>query len=180
MGRRLWIGRSAGLSLVIVGVLFLTYKLHFQQQLQQSVTSLPVIQEFNVLTSDQLVDVINSLDIQMKVTRVYLEQSSLVLDLRIPTTVNKNGIYQDLYTIIQKTIGQITNVDQVIVRLFEDSIVRKTDEKTNLLIMNAKKNAFHEMQQNLDFYHSMDLEQLLNSKFHFNYSDIWKEKYSGE
>jgi hypothetical protein len=137
-------------------------------------------QRIAFVTEDNLVDLIASVPVEMRVRKVKLDHTILSIDLIIAGKTESQVVFHDLYRIAQFAIAQTSNLNRVLVRVFEtdhnadgsfprNSLLLSTDMKRNHLDgLNKVK-----FDKSPNFY-----RKLMEAKSEITYTERWSQHFS--
>ncbi len=118
------------------------------------------------LTEDNLVDFVAAFSIEIPIKKVILEHDMIAVDFSIQDAdLNTNVMYKDLFTVIQKSLIQTTNVKEVLLRVFIDDKIfiavsaNREDIKSN---------------PSMELKASMMYKDFLEQYFGLNYGKMFK------
>jgi hypothetical protein len=75
----------------------------------------------NVIDESNLSDLLAGIPLQSKIRHVELNHSILSIDLTLPGKIQSEAVFSDLYRIAQHAIGATSNLNEVLVRVFDTS-----------------------------------------------------------
>lgn len=137
-------------------------------------------QQITFVTEDNLVDMIASVPVDMRIRKVKLDHTILSIDLILAGKRESQVVFHDLFRIAQYTIGRTSNLNRVLVRVFEtdhnadgrfprNSLLLSTDMKRNNLIGISDV----KFDKSSNFY-----RKLMEAKSEITYTERWSQHFS--
>jgi hypothetical protein len=129
------------------------------------------------LTERNIVDYIISLPLQLRVASVGWHQSILSIDLlSTPGNTIESMVYHDLFELSQFGLLQVSNVNQVHVRIIEH---KESDNghPEILLAMDSMKENIQNEKTNLKELTALNRQKYLQSHYRITYTQKWKEQF---
>jgi len=133
-----------------------------------------------LVNEDNVVDLIATLPVEMRVRKIRLDHTILSIDLILANRTDSQAVFHDLYRIAQYTISQTSNLNRVLVRVFDsdhnadgrfpaNSLLVTTDMKRNdLMGLNAVK-----FDKTSNFY-----RKLMEARSEITYTERWSQHFT--
>jgi hypothetical protein len=129
------------------------------------------------LTEQNIVDYIVGLPLQLRVAKVGWQQSILSVDLlSTPGNTIDTMVYHDLFELSQFGLQEVSNVNQVRVRIIEQKDTLNSHPEI-LLAMDSRKENILNQKTNLKELNALNRQKYLQSHFRFTYTQKWKEQF---
>jgi len=120
------------------------------------------------VTDQNLVDFVSTFSIENPIKKVSLEHEILAIDFKIEQNnhMNINVIYEDLFTVIQKSLVQTTNIKEVLLRVFLDDQI--------LIAVSADRDNISS-NPTMKLNESITYKEFLEKYFGLNYGKMFKQ-----
>jgi hypothetical protein len=129
------------------------------------------------LTEQNIVDYMMSLPLQLRVANVGWHQSILSVDLlSTPGNTIDTMVYHDLFELSQFGLQEVSNVNQVRVRIIEHKGTERSHPEI-LLAMDSRKENMQNQKTNLKELNTLNRQKYLQSHYRFTYTQKWKEQF---
>ncbi|MBO9607548.1 MAG: hypothetical protein J7639_16425 [Paenibacillaceae bacterium] len=129
----------------------------------------------SALGERDLVERLQALPLQLRITRVEWQSSILSVDLLVtPTTMAKDTVYHDMYELSRFGVTDTPNVNQVLVRVLRQPTNSKRDAVL-LAALDARRDPDGERAEEADGSGVTDVERYLASRYRVTYTQEWKQ-----
>lgn len=137
-------------------------------------------QRVTFVNEDNLVDLIAGVPVQMRIRKVKLNHTILSIDLIITSKTDKASVYHDLYEVAQSTIKRTTNLNRVLVRVFESDPNADGSYPTNTLLLSTdlKRNDANGLSANKFDKSSNFYRKEMESNFQIMFTPRWSGRFS--
>ncbi|UJF36191.1 hypothetical protein [Paenibacillus hexagrammi] len=129
------------------------------------------------LTSDNLVDLLVQVPLQLRIRKVELSDSILFIDLSLPKNADAATVYRDLYTIAQTMNAKTKNVNQVMVRVMDYAGSADSSSAQLVLAMVADREHGKDLKEKASELTQVQLERQLIDRFRLTYTTRWQQRY---